>query len=78
MSAVIDHIIPIDRGGSPDDIDNLQLTHMACNRAKADNLMEPQKDGKANDKASRVITNRNLPQSRDWAAYAPDGKQKAK
>lgn len=78
MSAVIDHIIPIDRGGSPDDIDNLQLAHMACNRAKADNLMEPQKDGKANDKASRVITNRNLPQSRDWAAYAPDGKQKAK
>ena len=36
MSAVIDHIIPVNKGGSPDDIDNLQLAHMCCNRAKSD------------------------------------------
>ncbi|MGI6107981.1 MAG: HNH endonuclease [Lachnospiraceae bacterium] len=68
MSATIDHIIPIDKGGSPDDIDNLQLAHMCCNRAKSDKLLmdgRPKKSGNT----SMQITNRNLPQSRNWTAY---------
>lgn len=69
MSAVIDHIIPIDRGGSPDDIDNLQLAHMSCNRAKSDKiLLEDAQGGKKKPK-KLVISNRNLPQSRDWTTY---------
>ena len=32
LSACIDHIIPISKGGHPSDIDNLQLAHMMCNR----------------------------------------------
>lgn len=38
LSPVVDHIIPINRGGHPSDIDNLQLAHMTCNRAKSDKL----------------------------------------
>ena len=34
MSSELDEIIPIARGGSPYDIDNLQLTHRICNRRK--------------------------------------------
>jgi 5-methylcytosine-specific restriction endonuclease McrA len=72
MSAVVDHIIPIDKGGSPDDIDNLQLAHMCCNRAKSDKLLIDE-HSKANKRGQshRVITNRNLPQALDWSAYRP-------
>lgn len=38
MSACIDHIIPVDKGGHPSDIENLQLAHMTCNRQKSDKL----------------------------------------
>lgn len=38
MACEVDHIIPISRGGSPYDIDNLQLTHSKCNRAKSNRL----------------------------------------
>lgn len=34
MSPELDEIIPVSRGGSPYDIDNLQLTHRVCNRRK--------------------------------------------
>lgn len=63
MSATIDHIIPIDRGGHPSDIENLQLAHFACNRAKSNKLAESV--GVVID----TITNRDLPQSMDWTAY---------
>lgn len=65
MSACIDHIIPIAKGGHPSDIDNLQLAHWCCNRAKADKL----KRSKAGDGPAEAISNRVLPQSCDWTAY---------
>lgn len=34
MSPELDEITPVSRGGSPYDIDNLQLTHRICNRRK--------------------------------------------
>ena len=34
LSPCIDHIIPVSKGGHPSDIDNLQLAHFACNRAR--------------------------------------------
>ncbi|HFU4055725.1 TPA: HNH endonuclease [Streptococcus suis] len=63
MSAAIDHIIPIAKGGHPSDISNMQLTHRQCNRQKSDKLF--------NDISSipKVIGNRNLPQSINWANY---------
>lgn len=72
MSPVIDHIIPIDRGGHPSDLDNLQLAHMCCNRAKANKLMASHKAATKDGRdAALVHTNRNLPLSMDWTQYHP-------
>ena len=32
LSPNVDEIVPVSRGGSPYDIDNLQLTHKICNQ----------------------------------------------
>ena len=68
LSPTIDHIIPIDRGGHPSAIENLQLAHFACNRQKSDRLQgkAPQPAQKAPDNS---VLMRMLPQSRDWLAY---------
>lgn len=64
MSRCIDHIVPIARGGHPSAMSNLQLAHLACNRAKADKLA-----GNKSAKLQEQPNNRNLPQSRDWRNY---------
>ena len=65
MSPVIDHIIPVDKGGHPSAMENLQLAHMMCNRQKADKLLQP---------AARQIENKpSLPQLLDWTAYRAGG-----
>ncbi|MBQ2649418.1 MAG: HNH endonuclease [Achromobacter sp.] len=66
LSKSIDHIIPIDKGGHPSDIDNLQLAHWTCNRQKSDKLVD-RKGLVTQD--SDVISNRVLPQSMDWTTY---------
>lgn len=66
LSACIDHIIPIAKGGHPSDIDNLQLAHWTCNRQKSDKLIE-KKDITSVD--ADIISNRILPQSMDWRQY---------
>lgn len=58
MSPCVDHhIIPVSKGGNPSDLFNLQLTHFACNTGKNDKLYK--------DKPPKLISNRNLPHSRD-------------
>ena len=64
LSPVIDHIIPVAKGGHPSDIENLQLAHFCCNRQKSDKLFNMGKEVKED-----VIGNRNLPQLMDWAKY---------
>lgn len=64
LSPVIDHIIPIAKGGHPSDIDNLQLAHWTCNRQKSDKLIMRKEVDKP-----EVISNRVLPQSMDWKNY---------
>ena len=64
LSACIDHIIPIAKGGHPSDIANLQLAHWCCNRQKSDKLFA----GKAQQQ-EQPVSNRDLPQSADWAAW---------
>ena len=59
MSATVDHIIPINRGGHPSDIDNLQLAHFVCNRQKSDNFV-------LNHPEMTDNTNRDLPKLIDW------------
>lgn len=63
LAPCIDHIIPIDKGGHPSDLKNLQLAHWTCNRAKGVKLMQSRTQGE------EITSNRNLPQSRDWKAY---------
>lgn len=63
MSAVIDHIIPVSKGGHPSDINNLQLAHWTCNRQKSDKLFKDVK------KEPKTISNRVLPQSTNWLTY---------
>lgn len=62
MSACIDHIIPVSKGGHPSDIGNMQLAHMCCNRLKSDKL--PTKVSET--KQPEVIGNRKLPQTFNW------------
>lgn len=64
--ATIDHIIPLNKGGHPSDIDNLQLAHLWCNRQKSDNVAD-----KLNSdlKINKSISNRELPLTRDWSKY---------
>lgn len=62
LSPCIDHIIPIAKGGHPSDIGNLQLAHWTCNRQKSDKLF-------AKNYPKEQQSNRDLPQSTDWAAY---------
>ena len=66
MSATVDHIIPINRGGHPSSIDNLQLAHFRCNRLKSDNFMRQRNTD------AEVLGNRNLPLSMDWMQYRAD------
>ena len=65
LSPVIDHIIPISKGGHPSDLRNLQLAHWQCNRQKSDKLYNDIKD----TSKPQVIGNRNLPHSIDWLSY---------
>lgn len=67
LSACIDHIIPIAKGGHPSDIENLQLAHWTCNRQKSDKLIASQ--GTAISNKTEIISNRLLPQSMDWTQY---------
>lgn len=63
LSATVDHVIPVEKGGHPSDIENLQLAHWTCNRQKSDKLFIIAKE------EPKVLGNRNLPQSISWAEY---------
>ena len=59
-SPTIDHIIPVQKGGDPVNLENLQLAHLACNRAKATKLV-------AVTVKEKNCSNRDLPISCDWS-----------
>ena len=67
MSPVIDHMIPVSKGGHPSAIENLQLAHRTCNRQKSDKMFNNQQN---NQQEKKVIGNRNLPQSINWGLYS--------
>lgn len=66
LSPTVDHIIPIDRGGHPSALENLQLAHFACNRAKSNRIPRPTQAAPQPQEAPPM---RMLPQSRDWRTY---------
>jgi len=65
LSPCIDHIIPIDKGGHPSDINNLQLAHLCCNREKSDKIFR--QGGKV--PSEEEIGNNNLPLTFDWTTF---------
>jgi 5-methylcytosine-specific restriction endonuclease McrA len=77
LSPCIDHIIPIDRGGHPSDIENLQLAHWKCNRDKANKLIYPKKEAGIDAQRKDALvnnTNRQLPLTMDWSNYHQEEK----
>lgn len=68
LSPTIDHIIPINKGGHPCDINNLQLAHFCCNRQKSDKITDIQNNTPGKTKTD-VLSNRVLPLSADWMHY---------
>lgn len=69
MSPTVDHIIPIDRGGHPSAIENLQLAHFACNRQKSDKLPPTASPQGAFKPPVPPAQMRMLPLSINWANY---------
>lgn len=56
MSYELDEIVPVSKGGSPYDIENVQPAHRICNQRKS-------------NKTSVIKTkNKPLPHSREWRA----------
>ncbi len=68
LSPTVDHIIPLDKGGHPSDLSNLQLAHRCCNREKSNKLVrEVYSQGTAD--ANKLVSNRVLEQHADWKSY---------
>lgn len=61
LAPVLDHIMPVAKGGHPSDINNMQLAHASCNRQKSDKLFI--------DEKKVIPNNRNLPLSMNWKGY---------
>lgn len=57
MAPEVDEIIPVSRGGSPVDLDNLQLTHRSCNERKGNRMVGDVDISKVENP---------IPQSRAW------------
>ena len=64
LAPCVDHIVPINKGGHPSDLENLQLAHWSCNRQKSDKIFK-----NVESKEPMILGNRNLPQSTDWLQY---------
>ena len=68
MSATVDHIIPLDKGGHPSDLSNLQLAHRCCNREKSNKLVREVYAQNSTDE-NKIVSNRVLEQHNDWKNY---------
>lgn len=55
MSAEVDEIIPISKGGSPIDKENVRLVHRCCNQRRGNKMDDEIK-----------VLNLPLPKSREW------------
>ena len=62
LSPTIDHIIPLDKGGAPADLSNMQLAHRICNAQKKNKILTAE----VKDEREKQISNRILPLHADW------------
>ena len=58
-SPTLDHIIPVQKGGDPVALENLQAAHLFCNRAKSTKTL-------ALTVKEKSVSNRDLPLSCRW------------
>ena len=66
LAPVVDHIIPVNKGGHPSDIKNLNyMINNWSNRQKSDKLFKTTID----PNKGLILGNRNLPLSIDWTKY---------
>lgn len=72
LSAVVDHIIPLNKGGHPSDLNNLQLAHRWCNRQKSDKLVDIQQSFST---SNNEIKNDDLPLHFNWLKYTSKTKR---
>lgn len=63
MSFECDEILPVSRGGSEYDMNNVQAAHRICNQRKGNRLMDELRDPKCPVKNANDAT---LPLSREW------------
>jgi 5-methylcytosine-specific restriction endonuclease McrA len=63
LSAEVDHIIPISKGGDLCSIENLQLAHRFCNLRKRDYIPV--------NNNYKSVKNSPLELSRDWSIWTP-------
>ena len=59
MSAEVDEILPVSKGGSPYDRRNVQLTHRICNQRKGNRVIYT-------DKGREEVKELPAPKSREW------------
>lgn len=71
LSPSVDHIIPLDKGGHPSDLSNLQLAHRWCNRQKSNKLFL--ENAKAKPESKTEVNNDDLPLSLDWTKFRVQG-----
>lgn len=67
MSATVDHIIPVSKGGHPSDLANLQLAHRVCNLQKGVKLYMAKSAKELQD--AEEVNNDDLPLHYDWYNY---------
>ena len=77
LSPTVDHIIPVSKGGHPSALENLQLAHRICNRAKADKLIVEEFKSKNKDLETKKWSDKRagLPQHFDWINYQAPAEQ---
>lgn len=69
MSISIDHIIPVALGGQST-LDNLQATHLICNKEKGKKLLNLKKKNNSDTAPNPLSqTTSKLPQFVDWTSY---------
>lgn len=78
LSATVDHIVPVAKGGHPSALSNLQAAHRWCNMWKKDKLMEglrlQDKADLTKNKNEKENQNKksDLPLHYDWKNYRPN------
>ena len=71
LSATVDHIIPVSKGGHPSELSNLQAAHRCCNRWKSDKMVNSRMKDILLDEDENKEKIIDLPQHCDWANYRP-------